>query len=115
MGSSAAKLRHISLRAASAMGPPPPGNLAVPVFAADDLEVELYEPRGADPQKPHRRDELYVVASGKGHLFDGEKRHALEAGSFVFVPAGQLHRFEDFSEDFAVWVVFFGPEKGERA
>jgi hypothetical protein len=23
------------------------------------------------------------------------------------------HRFEDFTEDFATWVVFYGPEGGE--
>ncbi len=32
---------------------------------------------------------------------------------FIFVPAGQQHRFEDFSKHFAVWVFFFGPEGGE--
>ena len=34
----------------------------------------------------------------------------IEAGSVLFVPAGQGHRFEDFSPDFAVWVMFYGPE-----
>jgi hypothetical protein len=29
------------------------------------------------------------------------------------VPAGVVHRFEDFSDDLAVWVVFYGPEGGE--
>jgi hypothetical protein len=31
----------------------------------------------------------------------------------LFVPAGVEHRFEDFSDDFAVWVVFWGPDGGE--
>ena len=35
-------------------------------------------------------------------------------GGDLFVPAGQIHRFEDFSSDFAVWVAFYGPEGGER-
>ena len=47
-------------------------------------------------------------------FFDGERRHALEAGSFLFVPAGRTHRFVDFSSDFVAWVVFFGPERGEK-
>jgi mannose-6-phosphate isomerase-like protein (cupin superfamily) len=34
-------------------------------------------------------------------------------GTFLFVPAGQPHRFEDFSDDLAVWVLFYGPEGGE--
>jgi uncharacterized protein YjlB len=32
----------------------------------------------------------------------------------LFVPAGTTHRFEDFSADFATWVVFWGPQGGER-
>jgi quercetin dioxygenase-like cupin family protein len=94
-------------------GPPPPGNLAVPIFSHGSLVVELYTPDGHDPQKPHTRDEVYFVARGKGLFFDGERRQSVEAGSFLFVPAGHLHHFEDFSSDFAVWVAFYGPEGGE--
>jgi mannose-6-phosphate isomerase-like protein (cupin superfamily) len=103
----------VSLEAAFARGAPPPGNLAVPVFAHGSLEAELYAPRGVDRQKPHSRDEVYVVASGQGLFFDGDATHAVRAGSFVFVPAGQQHRFEQFTSDFAVWVFFYGPEGGE--
>jgi len=73
----------------------------------------LYAPVGYDPQKPHTRDEAYFVMRGHGWFYDGERRFVVEAGSFVFVPAGQVHRFEDFSSDFLVWVVFYGPEGGE--
>jgi mannose-6-phosphate isomerase-like protein (cupin superfamily) len=85
----------------------------VPVFAHGSLEAELYQPRGSDPQTPHSRDEVYVVARGQGLFFDGAERHAVETGSFIFVPAGQEHRFERFSDDFAVWVFFYGPPGGE--
>jgi catechol 2,3-dioxygenase-like lactoylglutathione lyase family enzyme/mannose-6-phosphate isomerase-like protein (cupin superfamily) len=101
------------LATAFALGPPPAGNLAVPVFAHGSLEVEMYQPRGSDPQTPHVRDEVYVVARGTGTFFDGSDRHRVEAGSFLFVPAGRPHRFEDFSADFAVWVLFYGPTGGE--
>ena len=104
---------HIGLADALSKGPPPPGNLAVPIFAHGSLVVELYSPSGSDPQKPHTRDEVYFVTRGKGLFFDGEQRHSVEAGSFLFVPAGHVHRFEDFSSDFVVWVVFYGPEGGE--
>jgi mannose-6-phosphate isomerase-like protein (cupin superfamily) len=77
------------------------------------LAVELYTPVDRDPQKPHTRDEIYFVTRGTGQFFDGERRHAVQAGAFLFVAAGQPHRFEDFSSDFAVWVVFYGPEGGE--
>ena len=107
-------IMHVSLAEALAQGPPPAGNLAVPVFAHGTLVVEMYTPVGHDPQKPHTRDELYVVARGRGQFFDGTRRHAVEAGSFLFVAAGPVHRFEDFSADFAVWVAFYGPPGGEK-
>jgi hypothetical protein len=31
-----------------------------------------------------------------------------------FVAAGVPHRFESCSDDFATWVVFWGPKGGER-
>jgi mannose-6-phosphate isomerase-like protein (cupin superfamily) len=104
---------HVSLAEALSKGPPPEGNLAVPIFSHGSLVVELYTPIGRDPQKPHTRDEIYFVTRGNGLFFDGERRQKVEAGSFLFVAAGQVHRFEDFSTDFVVWVAFYGPEGGE--
>jgi mannose-6-phosphate isomerase-like protein (cupin superfamily) len=105
----------VRLAEALTKGPPPAGNLAVPIFAHGSLEVELYTPAGQDPQKPHVRDEVYLIARGTGVFFDGSQRHPVEPGSFVFVAAGQPHRFEEFSMDFAVWVFFYGPEGGEAS
>jgi mannose-6-phosphate isomerase-like protein (cupin superfamily) len=105
---------HVSLAEALKKGPPPAGNLAVPVFAHASLAVELYTPIGRDPQKPHTRDEIYFVVHGSGYFFDGMERHAMEPGSFIFVAAGRIHRFEEFTKDFAVWVAFYGPEGGEK-
>jgi hypothetical protein len=103
----------VTLETALGAGDPPPGNLAVPIFAHGSLEAEFYMPRGIDRQRPHSRDELYVVAHGEGLFFDGNARHAVRRGSFIFVPAKQEHRFEEFTPDFAVWVFFYGPEGGE--
>lgn len=104
----------LSLAEALAKGPPPRDNLAIPLFTDETIEVEMYAPQGKDHQKPHDRDEVYIVARGSGMFFDGKQRHAIEPGTFLFVAAGQPHRFEDFSNDFAVWVFFYGPEGGER-
>jgi len=73
----------------------------------------LYAPKGQDPQQPHRQDEIYIVQSGAG-VFDkaGEKR-PFGPGDVIFVEANVVHRFEDFTDDFAVWAVFWGPEGGE--
>jgi mannose-6-phosphate isomerase-like protein (cupin superfamily) len=104
---------RVNLADALSKGPPPAGNLAVPIFAHGSLEVELYTPREPDPQEPHDRDEVYVVARGHGTFFDGTSRQPVEVGTFLFVPAGQIHRFEGFSPDLAVWVMFYGPKGGE--
>jgi len=85
------------------------------IFRHGDLVVEFYAPRGEDPQMPHTRDELYIVASGRGVFRRDGRREAFTAGDFLFVPAGMEHGFEDFTEDFATWVVFYGPEGGTRA
>jgi len=83
------------------------------IFAHGTLEVEFYAPRGTDPQTPHTRDEVYVVVSGQGTFVNGDARHPFGPGDFLFVPAGVVHRFEEFTDDLAVWVLFYGPEGGE--
>jgi mannose-6-phosphate isomerase-like protein (cupin superfamily) len=85
------------------------------VFRHGTLEAGLYAPRGSDPQQPHERDEAYIVLSGIGVFVRGEERITFGPGDFLFVPAGAVHRFEDFSEDFATWVIFYGPDGGETA
>jgi mannose-6-phosphate isomerase-like protein (cupin superfamily) len=108
------KVVHVGLLEAVSKGPPPQGNLAVPIFSHGSLVVEIYSPVDHDPQQPHTRDEIYFVTRGQGLFFDGDNRYAVQAGSFLFVPAGHIHRFEEFSSDFAVWVAFYGPEGGEK-
>lgn len=83
------------------------------VFEHGSLKVEIYAPRDRDLQTPHTRDEAYVVARGEAVFFDGKRRRPCGPGTFLFVRAGRPHRFEDFSADFAVWVLFYGPEGGE--
>ncbi|NNF58952.1 MAG: cupin domain-containing protein [Rhodothermaceae bacterium] len=89
------------------------GQRFVTLFEHGTLQVELYAPRGTDPQQPHTRDEVYVVAQGTGTFFCDGERTPFAPGDFLFVPAGVEHRFEAFTDDFAVWVLFYGPEGGE--
>lgn len=77
------------------------------------LVVEYYAPDGVDEQEPHTRDEVYVIVSGTGWFVHNGDRRPFEPGEVLFVPAGDPHRFEDFTEDFATWVLFYGPEGGE--
>jgi len=95
--------------------PGPDGERFVTLFRHGTLEVEIYAPRDHDPQQPHDRDEIYVVVRGNGQFLNGERRHAFGPGDLLFVPAGVVHRFEDFTDDLAVWVMFYGPRGGEKA
>jgi mannose-6-phosphate isomerase-like protein (cupin superfamily) len=78
------------------------------------LRLLVYAPRGTDPQTPHQQDEVYIVVQGKGTFFDGKQRVSFGPNDVLFVPAGAEHRFENFSDDFVAWVVFYGPEGGEK-
>ena len=104
---------HTSLKEASNSGSPPDGNLAVPIFSHGSMEAELYTPLQIDPQTPHSRDEIYIVAKGSGEFFNGQDTIYVNEGSFIFVPAGVEHRFLNFTDGFAVWVIFYGPDGGE--
>lgn len=86
---------------------------SIELFRHGTLQVKLYAPRGEDPQTPHTRDEIYVVAKGSGLFWNGATRAAFQAGDLLFAAAGQPHRFEHFTADFQVWVMFYGPEGGE--
>lgn len=93
--------------------PGPAGKRFTTVFRHGTLLVEIYAPRGQDAQQPHTRDEIYVVARGSGEYVCGGERVSVGPHDFLFAPAGIAHRFENFTDDFAVWVMFYGPEGGE--
>lgn len=80
-----------------------------------ELQVELYIPEGEDLQKPHSRDECYVVIRGSGRFQMGDRIVPFETGDFLFVPAGMDHRFLDFGDSIETWVIFYGPEGGDVA
>lgn len=77
------------------------------------MRVGLYAPRGQDRQTPHTQDELYIIASGTGEFAKGGERRRFSPQDAIFVEAGAEHRFENFSDDFSTWVIFWGPEGGE--
>lgn len=77
------------------------------------MAVEYFAPQKTDNQTPHRQDELYVIVRGHGHFNRKSEMIECKAGDVLFVPAGMEHRFENFTDDFATWVIFYGPEGGE--
>jgi hypothetical protein len=85
--------------------PTRPGNRFATVFQHGSLLIEIYAPRGKDPQQPHTRDELMLLSRAAENFFAGQRVKLL-------VPAGVDHRCENFTDDLAVRVIFYGPEGG---
>jgi mannose-6-phosphate isomerase-like protein (cupin superfamily) len=56
-----------------------------------------------------------VIARGTGRLVVEGASFAFSPGDVLNVAAGAEHRFEDFSDDFATWVIFYGPVGGAKA
>ena len=98
-------------------------------LAHGSMELGWFAPKQDAPLSPHDRDEVYILVSGtgvfmravEGHPFDdttlpiqGEERVTFGPGDALFVAAGTVHRFEKFSDDFATWIIFYGPEGGEH-
>ncbi|HEY0640854.1 MAG TPA: cupin domain-containing protein [Pseudonocardiaceae bacterium] len=78
-------------------------HLRVPAVSVGTYSV----PAGAeDTQRPHTEDEVYVVTAGTATFVAGERRVPVRAGTVLFVPAAEAHRFVDVTEDLAVLVVF---------
>lgn len=73
-----------------------------------DLEIEYYQPDVIDKQNPHLKDEIYVIANGTSEFYVNQRTVSVAKGDLLFVKAGDEHRFVNFSEDFATWVIFYG-------
>ncbi len=91
----------------------PQGAPFVTMMTGGTMSVEVYAPKGEDLQQPHMQDELYFVQRGTGEIVINAQRFDCAAGDAFFVAAGVVHRFENFSDDFVTWVVFYGKQGGE--
>jgi mannose-6-phosphate isomerase-like protein (cupin superfamily) len=106
----------IQLAETHARIPGPSGEHAVSVLQRGTLKVMLSLGRFAPlprPTTPHAQDEVYVIVRGRGVLFHDGRRDPFEPGDLLFVAAGTEHRFEEFTEDLVVWVIFYGPGGSE--
>lgn len=87
--------------------PRTPGRSAE-ILIDGDLELRFAAKPTNGPQVPHTRDEFYVVARGRGRYRVEERVWDVGAGDMLFAAAHVPHGFEDISEDFCVWVGFYG-------
>ena len=103
----------MSLAAALAL-PRTPGRSAE-VFIDGDLEVRFAAKPTNGPQVPHLRDELYFVARGTSRYRVEDTVTEVGPGDVLFCAAHVAHGFENPSEDFCVWVLFYGPQRASSA
>ena len=61
---------------------------------------------GADPQGPHKQDEIYYVIRGRARMRIGSEDQEVRAGSIIFVAAKVEHRFYEITEELAVGCLF---------
>jgi mannose-6-phosphate isomerase-like protein (cupin superfamily) len=88
-------------------------NLFVELFNDKNITIEIYKPDQEDLQALHDRDELYMIISGSGDFRMTDEVVQFKPGDVLLAPQGAVHRFENFTEDFATWVIFYGPKKVE--
>jgi len=86
----------------------PPGRLSKQVLNTPGLEARWYRPPNPDPQTPHDRDEVYVVVAGQGEFVRAQARVSFSPGDLLFAAKGEAHRFENYTPETALWVIF-GP------
>ena len=100
----------VSLAAARRLTPPE-GSRAADVFHDDSVWIRFAAHPTSGPQVPHTQDEFYIVASGTArYRWDGGEA-MIGPGDMMFAAAHTPHGYDRFSDDFSVWVVFYGPEK----
>ena len=105
--------------AAGRSGSGAPGRSAGTGPDAGDLPASRRRERGGGDLAPAAwtysgrtgRDEFYVVMTGTGLFRCGEETEQFGPGDLLLAPGGVVHRFEEFTDDLVVWVVFYGPEK----
>ena len=76
-------------------------------FVKNGVRLVFFAPRGVDFQTRHDEDEFYFIVRGSGEIVIRDNREPFMAGDVFFVEAKAEHRFENFSDDFATWAIFF--------
>jgi quercetin dioxygenase-like cupin family protein len=90
--------------------PTEPGRSAE-VFVDGEVEVRFTEQPTNGAPHTHDRDELYLVAAGRGFYRADGKVTSVSVGDLCFAAAGTVHGFEKFTQDFAIWIIFYGEVK----
>jgi mannose-6-phosphate isomerase-like protein (cupin superfamily) len=87
-------------------------HLRVPALSVGTYSIAV---GGTDQQSPHTEDEIYVVVSGRASFTAGGTTVPVAAGTVLYVPAHEEHRFHDVTEPLAVLVLFAPAEYSQSS
>lgn len=65
---------------------------AAPSFSMRQFELA---PGGHTPKHMHGHEHEVFILEGEGIVLEGDREHALQPGTAVFVPPNQLHQFRN--------------------
>lgn len=88
--------------------------LVSPSEGWDGWVMRLFDvrPGGHTPRHAHDWPHINVVLEGRGELHLDGQDHALQAGSYAYVPAGHVHQFRA-TGDTPLSFVCIVPEQGD--
>jgi len=76
-------------------------------FKKENVSLVFFAPRRTDYQTFHNEDEFYFIVRGSGEIVIDDERLSCAVGDVFFVLAKLAHHFENFTDDFATWAIFF--------
>lgn len=92
-------------------GPPtkkwPDGVWFARAFASDTLSVQLYTPKSGMYPVPPGVHVIYIVMRGRSRLKVGVRQYDMKPGDIVPIGVDVGHEFENFTQDFATYVIFW--------
>lgn len=78
------------------------------------LELKVQPQNGPPPHIHHREDEAFYVLKGEFSFLCGDRSTRVAAGSFVYVPKGTLHTFENVGTEPGQLLVVITPAGLEK-
>ena len=82
------------------------------IFEHGSLLLEIYASASHDPQSPHTRDEIYVVMQAAANSSTATPSQ-LRPRRFSLRARRSRAPLVNFTDDFATWLYFYGPEAAE--
>lgn len=81
------------------------GEAAVTLWAHNTMKIVLLAPDDVYTQEPDSQNETYIVMSGCAEVQYKDCTIDIDAGDYLFVPAGTWHKLINATKDFMAWKI----------